>query len=201
MKKIIFNPQRVKIISPYNFDKDIFFSKLTQTLNAQEIVTEGNISEFKLKHPILQVNYLVKIKVKSRCIKYSFALENIIMAIFFAMIAGALFYRGRFDTYFFWAFVIGILFLFFDIVTTRNLINNKIKEVLQQIGEPRKQKDVEPEKNCNWTRELRCPACGALLSGFESCCPGCEINLGNNSVSVTNYKNIRLKMFYTKRNK
>jgi len=46
------------------------------------------------------------------------------------------------------------------------------------------------------TKKFTCPACGAVLFGYEALCSGCEINLCTYTCSTTAYNGFFIKYFY-----
>ncbi len=197
MKKKFFRPSQGKIISPLPIDGDEFADMVCARLDAESVRhLPGGSIRISVRGKILPIGYNVDIRLRHRRIQYSFGTENIFMAVIVATFAGLLIYKGRLDTYIFWAGAISGLIFWIHNVLTHGRISAAIRSVLPSAANG--VNTSGSNSGCSITYQKRCPACGSPVTGFGSACGDCGISLRASQESSSRFPGYRLKYFYKK---
>ncbi|MCR5454888.1 MAG: hypothetical protein K6F33_07880 [Bacteroidales bacterium] len=193
MKKIFLRRSWHKIIAPVPIDKDDFFDKVCRALDGSGMrrVSDEEVN-FDVRNRVLMVSYGVRIDVHHRRVKYQFGSEGVVMAIIFMVFGGMLLFKGRLDTYLFWAAILAGILFWVDNVLTVSRIDDAIRSCLPKPEDPL---PMVPDPTYSITQQYTCPACGCFLSGFGDACPSCGISLNHKQESISNYNNYRIKYF------
>lgn len=198
---MFFRPSTGKIISPLAVDTSDFADKVGSALEAGNIRLwpEGRIS-MAVRGKILPIGYNVVFQLRHRRIRYSFGTENIFLALIVAVFGGMLLYKGRLDTYIFWALALSSVTYWISNVLIHGRISAAIKSVLPS---PDIQDDNlrRQDTRCSITYQRICPACGKSLSDFGTACPECGITLRSSRESSSRLPGVQLKYFYKKNTK
>lgn len=197
MKKKFFRPSSGKIISPLPVDEGDFADRIRGSLDADSIrILPGGAMRISVRGKILPISYNVDIQLRHRRIQYSFGTENIFMAVIVAAFAGLLIYKGRLDTYIFWAGALSGLVFWVHNVLTHGRISAAIRSILPSAANG--VDNAGPYSGCSITYQKRCPACGSPVTGFGSVCGDCGISLRASQESSSRFPGYRLKYFYKK---
>ena len=154
----------------------------------------GSSISILVRHKLLYIGYTVEFEVRKRKISYTIGYENIVTAMAIAAFSGLLIFKGDIDTYIFWASVISAAGFWLNNVITHGRIKQAVKRSLPI--RPDSQGEGLPSTACSITQQMRCSACGCVLTGFGPMCPGCGIRLGQGTESASRLCGWRLKYFF-----
>jgi len=187
-----------KIISPTAVDTGDFGVRIGNSIQAEKVseTSRGEI-RLQLRHRLIFVGYTVDIGIRHRRISYSIDYRNVITAIVVAAFAGLLLYSGRLDTYIFWALLISGTVFWLNNVITHGRVRAAIERILPEKNSSAPREN-SPGAHCSITQQSTCSACGCVLPGFGSVCPGCGITIGRPTESATRLYGWHLKYFYKK---
>ncbi len=213
---------------PYSYSKTLNFSTeefKTKEINKNEInsliyktlkkrkafkiETNKNIISFILKAPVLRFEYLTDIKITKANnqldINYSVNFEKLLRIILILIILIAFFSFVSIKYFLIISGLISILFYGIMFLSIDNLIENIIKESLDEILVPVNSAEKFTEEQLSWINDKnRCSACGEILFEYNLHCPECGIKLKRNKYSIpfdsSKYQDKEVK-YYLKKDK
>ncbi|MCQ2973700.1 MAG: hypothetical protein MJ211_02680 [Bacteroidales bacterium] len=175
------------------FKKKLFFDNLINLLSPLEHNISNNKFEATLKNNVLKFKYQINIEINDK-IEYKFNNTNLLIILFTILLIGMFLFKGNIGNYIFWGFIIFWIIYFINFTITKNFIVTSIEKILSSFSSP-----TPLNSNISISKQLLCPACGKLLSGFEDICPECGLHFSNNqnfnSTSISNFKDMKVKYF------
>lgn len=184
-----FSPSGMVAIPQMGVDEDMFLLNINKKLSPIKFAFNNGVYTATLRNSFFRYHYDVTIKFEETNAVFTFSNINFVIILFTALLVGMFLFKGHLSTYFFWGCVSFFVIYGANFYAVRNYLTSTLRSVLDR---PVVENVADVATNVSITNQSVCPACGMILTGFESQCPDCGINLtGGKSQPRESVSNLR----------